>query len=195
MTSLPAFLKRSCAIRLTVPPVPSVCLSSPAPVAVRFWRPRWEEFDLSRGVWTKPSHHTKQQRTEHSPLSSGATAILAQMRAADPQGTHLFPGNSPGRPLQDIRRFWKRILGEAGIPHARLHDLRHTYASHLVSSGLGLPIVGRLLGHTQVATTQRYAPSGRRSPEGGYGTICQKNRRAAETRHRRHVANRSKIAE
>jgi integrase len=118
---------------------------------------KWEEFDLSRGVWTKPSHHTKQQRREHSPLSSGATAILAQMRAADLQGTHLFPGDSPDRPLQDIKRFWKRILTEAGIPHARLHDLRHTYASHLVSSGLGLPIVGRLLGHTQVATTQRYA--------------------------------------
>ncbi|MBL0942592.1 MAG: tyrosine-type recombinase/integrase, partial [Alphaproteobacteria bacterium] len=44
-----------------------------------------------------------------------------------------------------------------GLPDVRLHDLRHTHASHLVSSGLSLSIVGKLLGHTQASTTQRYA--------------------------------------
>ena len=39
----------------------------------------------------------------------------------------------------------------------RIHDLRHTFASIAVSSGLSLPIIGRLLGHTQAATTHRYA--------------------------------------
>ena len=57
----------------------------------------------------------------------------------------------------DIKKFWREASTAAAIPDARLHDLRHTFASHLVSSGVSLPIVGRLLGHTQPQTTHRYA--------------------------------------
>ncbi len=59
--------------------------------------------------------------------------------------------------LGDIKRFWQRMCSEAGIEGVRLHDLRHTYASNLVSGGVSLHIVGRLLGHTQPQTTARYA--------------------------------------
>jgi integrase len=69
----------------------------------------------------------------------------------------LFPGDREGKPLRDLKRAWKVICAAAGIQGVRIHDLRHTYASHLVSSGHSLPLVGRLLGHTQAATTQRYA--------------------------------------
>jgi len=48
-------------------------------------------------------------------------------------------------------------LQKATLSKVRIHDLRHTHASHLVSSGLSLTIVGKLLGHTQASTTQRYA--------------------------------------
>ena len=64
---------------------------------------------------------------------------------------------SPVRPLQDIKMFWKAVTAEAGIREYRLHDNRHTHASHLVSSGLSLEIVGRLLGHANPTTTKRYA--------------------------------------
>jgi integrase len=57
----------------------------------------------------------------------------------------------------EIKRFWASACRQAGIEGVRLHDLRHTYASVLVSSGLSLPIIGALLGHSQAATTQRYA--------------------------------------
>ena len=70
---------------------------------------------------------------------------------------YLFPGNVPGKPLKDIKKGWKTIRNKANLPDVRLHDLRHTHASHLVSSGLSLSIVGKLLGHTQASTTQRYA--------------------------------------
>jgi integrase len=119
---------------------------------------RWSDFDLERGVWTKPSHHTKQKRTEHIPLSGPALTLLTDMRAkAEPQETNLLPGNASGRPLQDIKKFWKVVTAQAGIANYRLHDNRHTHASHLVSSGLSLEIVGRLLGHTNPTTTKRYA--------------------------------------
>ena len=53
--------------------------------------------------------------------------------------------------------FWRSVTKAAGLADYRIHDNRHTHASHLVSSGLSLPIVGRLLGHTNPSTTQRYA--------------------------------------
>lgn len=119
---------------------------------------RWTEFDLARAVWTKPSHHTKQKRREHVPLSAASMALLAEMRELAPTDTdHLFPGDSPGKPLQDIKKFWAGVLKAVGLKDYRLHDNRHTHASHLVSSGLSLEIVGRLLGHTNPMTTRRYA--------------------------------------
>src|SRR5262245_6826409 len=120
------------------------------------FKARWYDFDFE--VWTKPSHHTKQKQTEHVPLSGPALALLAHMREkANPAEANLFPGNTTGRPLQDIKKFWKVVTAQAEIDDYRLHDNRHTHASHLVSSGLSLEIVGRLLGHTNPTTTKRYA--------------------------------------
>ncbi len=118
----------------------------------------WEEFDLDRGFWTKPSHHTKQKRTEHVPLSGPTTALLAALRAeADADQEYLFPGNVPGKPIGDIKTFWRHVCRDAGLEGVRLHDLRHTYASSLVSRGVSLHIVGRLLGQTPPQTTARSA--------------------------------------
>lgn len=117
---------------------------------------RWSDFDLKRGVWTKPSHHTKQKRTEHLPLSGAAVALLAEWNR-HVAGPFVFPGRSGDRPLTSLKTFWGQVCKTAEIPNYRVHDNRHTHASHLVSSGLSLPIVGRLLGHTNPSTTQRYA--------------------------------------
>lgn len=119
---------------------------------------KWSDFDLDRAVWVKPSHHTKQKRTEHTPLSTGAVSLLGSMasiRLAD--NPHVFPGRKPGQPIKDLKRFWKSVTEAAGLKDYRLHDNRHTHASHLVSRGHSLPVVGRLLGHTNPMTTQRYA--------------------------------------
>ena len=117
----------------------------------------WDQFDIEKGIWTKPYRNTKQARMEHHPLSSQVVLILKKMTetAASP---YLFPGKVPGKPLQYMNKSWNSIRIQAGfLEHTRLHDLRHTYASHLVSSGLSLSIVGKMLGHTQAATTMRYA--------------------------------------
>jgi integrase len=115
---------------------------------------QWEEFDLEREVWTKPSHHTKQRKVEHLPLSQPALALLRTLKQ-QADGEYVFPGKNG--PLKELKSSWASIRNAAGLTGVRLHDLRHTYASHLVSGGESLHIVGKLLGHTRPETTQRYA--------------------------------------
>ncbi len=153
----------------------------------------WDQFDLDRGVWTKPSHHTKQKRTEHVPLSRPALALLTGMKAeADAEQPHLVPGDKAGQPLGYINRFWQRMCREAGLEGVRLHDLRHTYASSLVSGGVSLHIVGRLLGHTQPQTTARYAhldDDALRRPQTASGRWWRPQRRGARRRWCRCLAS------
>jgi integrase len=134
----------------------------------------WSQFDLKRGIWTKPSHHTKQQRIEHVPLSAPALELLEAMKSKHVTGA-LFPGANGKTARVTLQRPWRQICKAAGLvvitthkgkrrkivyryrPNVRIHDLRHTFASQLVSDGVSLEIVGKLLGHTQPQTTWRYA--------------------------------------
>lgn len=115
----------------------------------------WDQFDLERGTWTKPSSHTKQNRVHRAPLNSLALTILKEATLQATTG-FVFPGAS-GKRLVDIKRVFASACKDAGITELRIHDLRHTFASHLASAGTSLPIVGALLGHTQTSTTARYA--------------------------------------
>jgi integrase len=115
---------------------------------------KWIHFDLVRGVWTKPSHHTKGKKTEHVPLNEQALALLVSLPR---DSEYLFPGRRKGAHLTDLKGPWAKVSQLANLSGIRIHDLRHSFASHLVSSGVSLPIVGKLLGHTQPQTTARYA--------------------------------------
>ncbi len=118
----------------------------------------WDQFNLEKGIWTKPSHLTKQKKKEYLPLSERSLNLLQALKQLNTQNSpYLFPGRIEGEPLKEIKTFWTKVLKEAKLEKVRIHDLRHTHASHLVSSGLSLSIVGKLLGHTQASTTQRYA--------------------------------------
>ena len=69
----------------------------------------------------------------------------------------VIPGTLPGKRLSDLQPFWQRVRARAGVKDVRIHDLRHTFASTAVAAGQGLPMIGKLLGHTQAQTTARYA--------------------------------------
>jgi len=69
----------------------------------------------------------------------------------------VITGTLPGKPLSDLQPFWQRVRARAGVTDVRIHDMRQTFASTAVASGQGLPMIGKLLGHTQVQTTARYA--------------------------------------
>jgi integrase len=128
---------------------------------------RWEQFDLGAGIWTKPAHATKQKTEHRVPVSAPARQLLADLHAtaqadakkrkADVVSPWVFPGRIAGQPRENIKRAWDAIRTEANLGDLRIHDLRHSFASLLVSSGLSLPTIGALLGHTQPATTARYA--------------------------------------
>lgn len=117
----------------------------------------WPQFDLERGVWEKPSHHTKTKLRHRVRLAVEAVEMLRQMREQDPTGDFLFPGRTQGRPRSDLNRPWTAICKAAGLNGYRRHDLRRTTASFMLSEGADLATVGKTLGHTQASTTARYA--------------------------------------
>lgn len=118
----------------------------------------WDQFDLEAAVWVKPAATSKQRRLHHAPISASAAALLRNIRLRVPNDCEwVFPGEAEGKPLQDIKRFWEDVRAKADPSAVRIHDLRHAFASLLVSGAMTLPMIGKLLGHTQVQTTQRYA--------------------------------------
>jgi integrase len=123
---------------------------------------KWEEFDLDRATWTKPSHHTKQNKTHAVPLSAAAVELLRMMQEANTEKSPWpFPGAKPDCHLVDPKRAIATIFAAAGIGDgATLHTLRHSFGSLMVSTGQSLHVTGRLMGHTQAATTHRYAHVG-----------------------------------
>jgi integrase len=70
---------------------------------------------------------------------------------------YVITGKKQGSRLTDLQHPWRRIRAKAGLNDVRIHDLRHSYASGALALGEGLPMIGKLLGHTQVQTTARYA--------------------------------------
>jgi integrase len=116
----------------------------------------WDQFD--DGVWTKPGATTK-QKTDHTvPLSPQARQLLARIRKRqDGAETFLFPGSGETGHRIVVKKDWAQITKAAGITNLRIHDLRHSYASTVISAGWSLPVVGALLGHSQPSTTARYA--------------------------------------
>ncbi|MFN3349097.1 tyrosine-type recombinase/integrase [Pseudorhodoplanes sp.] len=119
---------------------------------------RPEQFNLGLAIWTKKASTTKQKKMHRVPLSRAAVAFVrARLTALPVEAEWLFPGDLEGKPIEDIRRFWADIQKAAGLEGVRVHDLRHTFASLLVSGGMSLPMIGKLLGHSSPKTTQRYA--------------------------------------
>nr|WP_245247775.1 site-specific integrase [Tianweitania sediminis] len=116
---------------------------------------RWSEVDLERGLLFLPDSKTGRKTVV---LSAAALAVLREMPRV---GVYVVAGESAGapdeKPRADLKRPWTAITKRAKLDGLRIHDLRHSFASVGAWSGLGLPVIGKLLGHADVTTTQRYA--------------------------------------
>jgi integrase len=114
---------------------------------------KWEHVDLERGMIFLPDSKTGRKPIY---LSAAAEEILSTLRRVD-GNPYLIPGEKPGQPRADLKKPWDAVCKQAGLDGVHLHDLRHTFASVAAGASLGLPIIGKLLGHSQPSTTQRYA--------------------------------------
>lgn len=85
-------------------------------------------------------------------MSLGPSTVLTCEQAR----TRAF-GTLPGARLANIQPLWQRVRARAGLNDVQIHDFLRTFASTAVAAGQGLPMIGRLLGHTQVQTTARFA--------------------------------------
>jgi len=112
---------------------------------------RWEQVDMERGFL-----HLDKSKTGKRTVILNAPA-LAELACIPRISDYVIAGNDPEKPRADLQRPWTAIRRAAGLEDVRIHDLRHSFASVGAGAGMGLPIVGRLLGHTQASTTQRYA--------------------------------------
>ncbi|MBP2292238.1 tyrosine-type recombinase/integrase [Azospirillum rugosum] len=111
--------------------------------------------------WSSRIIQLPDSKTGRKPLflSEPAINVLREVQAlpTSKDSPYIIRGRSKDQPLINLAKPWKRICERAGLSDVRLHDLRHTAASVGVAQGMSLPVVGRLLGHTQASTTNRYA--------------------------------------
>src|SRR5262249_14425964 len=118
-------------------------------------RLRWEWVDLERGLLLLPDSKTGKKAIV---LNAPAMKVLAELPCL---GGYVIAGQAAGtdeeRPRPDLNRPRRAGGRGAGLRGVRIHDLRHTHASFGAGAGLGLPIIGKLLGHAHPATTAKYA--------------------------------------
>ncbi len=114
---------------------------------------RWDEVDLKANELGLPDTKTGPRRISLSPEAAGVLAAIPRVQ----DNPFVIPGKVKGRPMRNLNDPWEIICERAGLTDMRIHDCRHSYASRALALGESLPMIGKLLGHTQVETTARYA--------------------------------------
>lgn len=114
---------------------------------------KWEHVDFERGMLHLPDSKTGEKTIYLNAPSLQLLSDLPRLKG----NPYAFPGRRKGEPLSSIQRPWELIRKRADLEGVRLHDLRHSYASVAVAGGGSLPMIGKLLGHRQSSTTERYA--------------------------------------
>lgn len=119
----------------------------------------WKQVDLARGIITLQKHKTARKiGVKVIVLNAPALEVLTGLERI---GKYVIASDSAGtpeeKPRPDLKKPWASIKRHAQLEDLRINDLRHNFATFGVGGGMGLPIVGKLLGHTKASTTERYA--------------------------------------
>ena len=116
---------------------------------------KWDHVDFERGLLLLPDSKTGKKPII---LNAPALDILARLPRV---GIYVIAGASAAtdneKPRSDLKRPWDAVKRHAGLSGVRIHDLRHNFAAFGAGGGMSLPMIGKLLGHSQPATTARYA--------------------------------------
>lgn len=116
------------------------------------FRAKWSDFNFEQRIWRIPL--TKSGKCRHVPMSDGVIRLLTNIpRICE----YVFPNPKTNEPYDSVFNSWDTARKSVGLGDVRLHDLRHSFASFLINNGRSLYEVQKILGHTQVKTTQRYA--------------------------------------
>ncbi len=114
---------------------------------------QWDWIDFEAGRANLPDSKTGEKTITLGPAALQLLSTLPRIEG----NPHVIVGGRKGAALVNLKDPWKLIRSAAGLDDVRIHDLRHSFASVGAASGMSLPVIGALLGHTQAATTQRYA--------------------------------------
>ena len=114
---------------------------------------KWRDIDFRRNIITLLD--TKNGDKREVPMNEQVKTALIRVRK-HPESEYIFCGQD-GKPCHDIRKSFFTLLNKSGIKDFRFHDLRHTFASHLVMSGVDLNTVRELMGHKDMTMTLRYS--------------------------------------
>jgi integrase len=121
---------------------------------MELFRAKWHHIDLERSLWLIPQ--TKNGAPRYVPLSSQAMAVINSLPRWE--GCEwLIPNPVTREPYNSIKRAWDTARVAAGMPELRLHDLRHSFCSAAVAAGVDLYTVGKIAGHKDYKSTQRYS--------------------------------------
>jgi integrase len=133
---------------------------------------RYSDLDFENKVWLIRAASTKTRRSRHLPLNDSAIDVLKEGEDTK-QSDYVFTNPRTGRPYTTISKVWERLRAEAGLQGARIHDLRHAWASLLGANQESAFTIAQLMGHSSVVMSQRYTHLGQ-------ATLLEASNRAAK---------------
>jgi integrase len=128
---------------------------------------KWEDFNLEKMIWRIPV--TKSGKARHVPISQGVVNLL---QLVPRNCAHVFANPKTCKPFVSIFSSWNTARRSVGLEDVRIHDLRHSFASFLVNNGRSIYEVQKILGHTQIKTTQRYSHLSNESLISAANVVC-----------------------
>ena len=115
-------------------------------------RLRWDDVDFEAGELQLRDSKTGPRSVSLSPEAVEVLAAIPRVRG----NRWVIAGHDPSQPMLSLSDHWRRVRSRADLKDVRLHDLRHTFASRALALGESLPVIAKLLGHSQVKSTARY---------------------------------------
>ena len=139
---------------------------------------KWKQVDLNKGYLRV--EQTKSGRNRIVPINGYLHQELLKVKDLNGKSEYVFPNPKTGKPFTEVKKSFKSACKRAGIHDLRFHDLRHTFATRLIESGVDLITVRDLLGHFSVRVTQRYTHSSQNQKKEAVKLLVRRVRKVAK---------------